>query len=187
MTAEIVEQAIACVSSHGQGGAGTELITVVSAFDVPKVSYDPVGRKMFADKAMRSLCGDAHVSRLWPKWHTVSVTELSAFAAMLPIAQLLHSLCLMYCHFGAYILQAKTQLYLDRLQLITQRMRRNKYFQANNHVLADSQDINSAHVSGLQIFFCGGYGKLPSYCCIYLGRGHFQEYLGGQDSVQVPV
>lgn len=42
-------------------GASAEQVVVVNAFDIPKVSYDPVGRKMFADNAPRTLFADAMV------------------------------------------------------------------------------------------------------------------------------
>lgn len=43
--------------------------------------------------------------------------------------------------------QAKHRLYLDRLQLIAQRMRRNKIFQQNNQLLSGSGDTPTAQVS----------------------------------------
>ncbi len=48
-----------------------------------------------------------------------------------------------------YCLQAKPKLYLDRLQLITQRMRRNRFFQQNQQVLARASDEPTAQVSAL--------------------------------------
>ncbi len=46
-----------------QGGAVQDAarIVVINAFDVPKISYDPVGRKMYADKDQRTIFGDAKV------------------------------------------------------------------------------------------------------------------------------
>jgi hypothetical protein len=47
-----------------KGGAqAADLITVVNAFAVPKISYDPVGRKMIADHKPRHLLADAQVCR----------------------------------------------------------------------------------------------------------------------------
>lgn len=44
--------------------------------------------------------------------------------------------------------QAKHRLYLDRLYLIHQRMRRNKMFQQNNQLLAGSANGPTAQVPG---------------------------------------
>jgi hypothetical protein len=53
-----VEAAVAQVLGTGQG---LELISIINAFDVPKISYDPVARKMYADDAPRVLFADAQV------------------------------------------------------------------------------------------------------------------------------
>lgn len=54
----MVEQAICQLQGQGQG---VQLVEVINAFDVPKVSYDAVGKKMYADAAPRSLFADAQV------------------------------------------------------------------------------------------------------------------------------
>lgn len=47
-------------------------------------------------------------------------------------------------------LQAKHQMYVDRLQLIGQRMRRNKIFQSNTQVLGGTSDGPTAQLTDLQ-------------------------------------
>lgn len=59
ITREDIEAAI--VQLQGTGTA-KELVAVIDAFDVPKISYDPVGRKMYADKQPRSFLANATVS-----------------------------------------------------------------------------------------------------------------------------
>ena len=55
-----------------QGGeqASDQHVVVINAFDVPKISYDVVSRKMYADKAPRSIFADAKVLRLLACMHT---------------------------------------------------------------------------------------------------------------------
>jgi DNA polymerase epsilon subunit 2 len=74
-------------ASAERGGArqGLELCSVINAFTVPKISYDPVGRKLYANNEPRSIFAPAN---------------------------------------------AKSKLYLDRLHLIAQRVRRSTLFQA---------------------------------------------------------
>lgn len=63
----VVESAIAQIMGKGQG---FELVTIINAFDIPKISYDAVGRKMFADTVPRSLFADATVSKDLKHSHT---------------------------------------------------------------------------------------------------------------------
>ncbi len=57
-----MEAAIAQLQGSEQ--AGDQHVVVINAFDVPKVSYDVVSRKMNADKAPRSIFADAKVRQL---------------------------------------------------------------------------------------------------------------------------
>eukprot|EP00877_Chromochloris_zofingiensis_P012640 jgi/Chrzof1/762/Cz01g27210.t1 len=68
-----------------------DLVFVIDAFDVPKISYDPITKRLYADNHPKSLIATA---------------------------------------------QAKHKLYLDRLYLLYQRLRRNKRFQPPNPVLS---------------------------------------------------
>ena len=51
----------AAISQLQGTGQGAELVEVINAFDIPKISYDPVGRKMLADSAPRSMFADVNV------------------------------------------------------------------------------------------------------------------------------
>ncbi|KAG1674469.1 hypothetical protein FOA52_003074 [Chlamydomonas sp. UWO 241] len=65
------------------GRQAVEVTSVINAFDVPKISYDAVGRKLYHDTSKRSIFAQAN---------------------------------------------SKQQLYIDRLHLISQRIRRNDLF-----------------------------------------------------------
>ena len=104
-----------------KGGRQTlELCAVINAFDVPKISYDPVGRKLYADAKPRSIfaaalvsLGGATRSLAWPVRLGTMPLGLLHLTSWPP---LLSS-------------QAKQQLYMDRLHLINQRIRRSSLFQ----------------------------------------------------------
>ncbi|KAF5832407.1 hypothetical protein DUNSADRAFT_11709, partial [Dunaliella salina] len=89
---------------HG-GAQAISMVNVVNAFAVPKISYDPVARKMFNDTTPRHLFASA---------------------------------------------EAKQKLYLDRLQLIGQRMRRNRLFQQHDQLLAGSSEGHTSQLTDLQ-------------------------------------
>lgn len=85
-----------------QGGAqATSTVVVVDAFSVPKISYDPVGRKMFADPQPRHLFAGAEVgagSRLQPMvalpaLHQSVSVRARMLAVRLVCAPLLASMC----------------------------------------------------------------------------------------------
>ena len=103
-----------------KGGRQTlELCAVINAFDVPKISYDPVGRKLYADAKPRSIFAAALVSLgatpglVWlvrPGTTPLGLLHLTSWPPLLSS-------------------QAKQQLYMDRLHLINQRIRRSSLFQ----------------------------------------------------------
>ena len=64
--------------------------------------------------------------------------------------------------------QSKHKLYLDRLQLIGQRMRRNKLFQQHTQLLAGSSEELCAQVRSWQPSFRASFDLLLLYACFAL-------------------
>lgn len=58
LTTEAVQAALAELRG---GGQSLELCAIINAFDVPKISYDPVGRKLYADGKPRTIFAPALV------------------------------------------------------------------------------------------------------------------------------
>lgn len=58
VTRELLERHLQALSG---GAEEDQIATVVSAFDVPKISYDPIHRKFFAEDRQNSLLGNAQV------------------------------------------------------------------------------------------------------------------------------
>ena len=58
ITQESIEAAIAQLQGNNQAA---ELVSVINAFDVPKISYDPVGRKLYADHQPRTVLAGSQV------------------------------------------------------------------------------------------------------------------------------
>jgi hypothetical protein len=59
----------AAASAAGGGGAGAGMIQVISAFDVPKILYDPIRKSFYRAPAPTSLLGTAqarHAPRTCP-------------------------------------------------------------------------------------------------------------------------
>lgn len=114
-------------------GEVAQLVAVVDAFDVPKISYDPVGRKMFADSRPRRLFAGAEVRGLRHARRASGAGQRAAAAVARVHA---HSAApLRACQCMHACPQAKHQLYVDRLQLIGQRLRRNEKLQQNNRLM----------------------------------------------------
>ena len=64
LSVDAVESVISQMRGVGSGGGtrqGLELCSVINAFTVPKISYDPVGRKLYADNEPRSIFAPANV------------------------------------------------------------------------------------------------------------------------------
>ena len=66
MTAEHIQSLLAAGVATGGGSAGpggsTDLIQVISAFDVPKILYDPIRKGFYRAPKPTSLLGTAQVS-----------------------------------------------------------------------------------------------------------------------------
>eukprot|EP00955_Chlamydomonas_euryale_P003095 32725-Chlamydomonas_euryale.AAC.13 len=60
LTADAVHSALAQLRG---GRQAVEVTNVINAFQVPKISYDPVGRKLYKDTSARSILGPATVRR----------------------------------------------------------------------------------------------------------------------------
>jgi hypothetical protein len=131
----------AAITQLRDGGPSRDDVAVISAFDIPKISYDPVSSKMYEDKAPRILFPGAKVCP------TLGLAKKHA-NFQLPKA--------MRCNASVFTshpqtLQAKHSLYLDRLQLIQQRMKRNMRFQQSTQLFARHGDNSTAQVSRQQL------------------------------------
>jgi hypothetical protein len=127
----------AAVTQLRGGGPSRDDVAVISAFDIPKISYDPVSSKMYADKAPRTLFPGARVCIQLTQAACQSSGSFHPTCPCKPLLPRLSSLT---------TLQAKHSLYLDRLQLIQQRMNRNMRFQQRTQLLARPGDNNVAQV-----------------------------------------
>ncbi|MEW5303625.1 MAG: hypothetical protein WDW36_006298 [Sanguina aurantia] len=99
---DVIERAIA---KRMESVQAVELLEVIGAFQVPKISYDQVGRKLYTDRKPRCLMGVA---------------------------------------------EHKHAMYLDRLLLVQQRLRRNPTFQQANLILPGSGGAHTAHLTDVQ-------------------------------------
>ncbi|MEW5317701.1 MAG: hypothetical protein WDW38_008982 [Sanguina aurantia] len=99
---DVIERAIA---KRMESVQAVELLEVIGAFQVPKISYDQVGRKLYTDRKPRCLMGVA---------------------------------------------EHKHSMYLDRLLLVQQRLRRNPTFQQANLILPGSGGAHTAHLTDVQ-------------------------------------
>ena len=61
MTAEILQSLLAGGAASGGGAGGAEMIQIISAFDVPKILYDPIRKGFYRAPKPTSLLGTAQV------------------------------------------------------------------------------------------------------------------------------
>ena len=132
ITGQIVQEVL---QRLGNGSAGADLIQAFDSFDLPKVRFDPIRQRFYPLSEPLTIHGNAQVAN-----HTAHCVQGPLLAVL---------------NLGS-LLQDRFCMYLDRLLLLYQRLRRDRTF--SRPALADaSMEHNAAYCQVLQ--------HAVQYCC----------------------
>jgi hypothetical protein len=140
-----------------------DLAFVVSAFDVPRIVYDPVSKRLHADSRPSKLLPTAEVRAARRPRHLVWRGGSSCSAALQPPATLPSTSARSHPPTRSRP-QDKHKLYLNRFNLLLQRLRRNRRFQPPNPLQAAAGAAPQAQLTELM-----GLKGSAGETCIVMG------------------